>query len=231
MEKRRGTHIISDSRNQCWFGPLVGTQAALSQAKCECLVIPPDCEARPEPRSVSVRGATQQNSGPVERSGQNTQQWIWGTDYSLKQLSEESRIKDQSECPRKEGWSSLPPVKRRHCFFHLWYGSGLEICTWASRPDGTGNQTSGLVGTGAKALPSKSWLCRKMIEPSRAGIIFIYLLKFSPTWGGDKGAPVTQAELRYWKERKCLPPLLQAMGTTPHTSVFKPSWLELDTPV
>lgn len=153
---RRGAHITSDSENQCWFNPLVGTQAALSQAKCECFVISPAWEAHPEPRLVSEKGATQQNLGPVEGSEKNTQQWIWGTNYSLKQLWEESRMGHQSECPEKEVWSSLPPVKRRHHFLHLWYGSGLEICTWTSRPDGVGNQTYGLVGTCAKALPSKS---------------------------------------------------------------------------
>lgn len=115
-----------------------------------------------------------------------------------------------STCGMALGWKSAPKL--------------LGLVAW-------GNQTSGLVGTCAKALPSKSWLCWNIIESSRSGIIFIYLLKSSPTWGGDKGVPVTQAELRNWKERKYSSPFLQAMRTTPNTSLFKQYWLKPDTPV
>lgn len=187
----KGSHIASGSGNQCWFGPLVGTQAALSQEKCECFVTPQAWEVHQDQclwegilsrtqdqwRDLS-RIPSSRSEGPIILWNSSQKKAGWG-------ISQSSLVKKRdppylqwrggttsSTCGMALGWKSAPKL--------------LGLVAW-------GNQTSGLVGTCAKALPSKSWLCWNIIEPSRAGIIFIYLLKSSPTWGGDKGVPVTQA--------------------------------------
>lgn len=202
-EKGRGAHVVASwSMDQWWLGPLGRLRLHY-----------------PRKKVISwLKHQPGKSTWLVSMGGQAAELWTSGGVWVV-HLAVNLRVR--IFCEKTFGWKQdgglkagwglervplekgaiLPPwVKRRHSLA-LWNDTGLEICAMRLGLEEQKTQISGLGEPWQKPCPARVSCAEKLESQVGLGIFF----NIPAAWAGDKGVPVTQAQLRHWKERKCPP--------------------------
>lgn len=126
--------------------------------------------------------------------------------------------------PGKEDESYPPPGQGRHPFPHLWNSCSAPPC--CNLRQGRGTWVGNLClchcvwqhrKLGHMALSEPGWMPHAA-GGCQSGMIYIIFYPLLLGVAGE-GVPVSQAELRHWRERKCPPHPSYKLWTPPQTPV------------